>query len=45
MPFILKNQEEKVVIGLYYCKIIKSFVTSDVYEQFTEYHKSLYILI
>ena len=45
MLFIEENQEETIVIGIYYCKIIKSFVTSDVYEQFTEYHKSLYILI
>lgn len=37
--------EEKVTIGLYYCPIIKSFVTREIYEQFTDYHKSLYILI
>lgn len=45
MPFIEEKQEEKVIIGLYYCPIIKSFVTHDIYEQFTEYHKSLYILV
>lgn len=45
MPFIEENQEEKVIIGLYYCLVTKNITTENNYQLFTEFFKTMWVKI